>query len=63
MKRKGQKGAGMRGRQWSCAGARGARSRGFSLTINDAVFKGRTERPQSSQSGHKSWRKHGLVKW
>lgn len=36
-------------------GGRVARNRGFCLTVNDALFKGRTESPQSSQFAPKSW--------
>lgn len=42
------------------------RNQGFCLTVNDGLFKGRTEGPRSSQFGPKSWRKlhtGGLAKW
>lgn len=45
----------MWGQRESHAGGRGARNRGFCLTNNDALFKGRTEGPQSSQFGPKTW--------
>lgn len=64
-KEKGQEGARAWGRWESRAGGRVARNRGFCLTVNDSLFKGRTESPQSSQFGPKSWRElhaGGLVK-
>ena len=66
MKGKGQEGAGAQRQRESHVGGRGARSQGFCLIVNDALFKGRTEGPQFSQFGPRSWRKlhaGGLAKW